>query len=126
MAQILLIEDDVVQGECYGCALRKAGHEVCATANGRQALRLLHADSFMPSLVLTDIAMPEMNGLEVIEYFRTHHPEIPLVAMSGDTASGYLVLARKLGAKAVLEKPIRQELLLRTIDSVIGQACVQA
>ena len=106
--------------------MRKAGHEVCATVNGRQALRLLQVEIFMPSLVLTDIAMPEMNGLEIIEYFRTHHPGIPLVAMSGDAASGYLVLARKLGAKAVLEKPIRQELLLRTIDSVLGQASVQA
>ena len=122
MAQILLIEDDVLQGEAYEHALRKAGHDVYAASNGRQALQLLRSDAFVPSLVLTDIVMPEMNGLEIIQYFRAHHPAIPLVAMSGDSASGYLVLASRLGARATLEKPIRRESLLQTIQEVLAPA----
>ncbi|MES2696217.1 MAG: response regulator, partial [Verrucomicrobiota bacterium] len=69
-------------------------------------------------LVLTDLLMPDRDGLEVITALRVNQPTLPVVAMSGGgelPATLYLKLARQLGAKAILEKPFTNEQLLMTI-----------
>src|SRR5688572_12872223 len=93
--------------------LEKFGHEVTVAGTGREALRLFHEDAC--DLLLTDIVMPDKEGLEVIGKLRPEHPWLKIVAMSGGgrgSATDYLKLAKQLGADAVLEKPFSTDRLL--------------
>ena len=79
---------------------------------------------FAPDLVLTDILMPDKEGLETIQELLALHPKLKIVAMSGGGKFGpdsYLVLAQKLGAKATLQKPFMREELINTIRDVLDE-----
>jgi CheY-like chemotaxis protein len=104
-----LVEDDEPLREILRETLQRGGYTVVEADTGRSAvkkLRLDHAD-----IVLTDVVMPDQDGLEFITMLRKEHPEIPIVAMSGGLArsSLYLDLAKKLGARRVLAKPFTPE-----------------
>jgi CheY-like chemotaxis protein len=76
-----------------------------------------------PDLIVTDIVMPNMEGLEVILALRKSHPAIPIIAVSGGGAlkdQDYLDFAAKLGAAATLTKPFRREELLRLVHGILG------
>lgn len=70
-------------------------------------------------LVITDLVMPEQEGLETIHALRKQSPNLPVVAISGAFAGAYLELARKLGAKAVFRKPFEPGSILREIHRLI-------
>ena len=101
MSRILIVDDDTILRSTLASSLANAGHVAIEAADGREALRLLHAQPV--DLVLTDIVMPEQEGLETIIALRRDRPGLPVVAMSGinERAPIYLELARKLGAGAM-------------------------
>jgi CheY-like chemotaxis protein len=107
VASILLIDDDEGVRLSVAAALRHAGHSVVPARNGREALVFFDSGSF--DLVITDIIMPEMEGIETIMQLRKAGGSIPILAISGDgrrcEAGSYLDLAGKLGADAALNKP---------------------
>lgn len=112
MPRILLVEDDPAVRESALIVLQRAGHEVVEATNGRAALELLQARVF--DLVITDIIMPEVEGLEVIRAVRSRHPACPVIAMSGggQIDKGELLgWAQKFGASAVLFKPFSAQAL---------------
>lgn len=123
MARILVIDDDEWIRSALAAALRKLGHEVKEAQDGNEGLRLHYAAP--GDLVLTDIVMPEKEGLDVIRRLHADFPTVPIIAMSGYFAhsSGlYLHLAKKLGAHAVLAKPIEVDDLRRTVDTLLADA----
>ncbi len=83
------------------------GHEVFQAADGREALRVQR--EAQAELMLTDLFMPEMEGLETIRQMRENHPALRIMAVSGGSSRGeagdYLEMARKFGAAATLKKP---------------------
>jgi CheY-like chemotaxis protein len=83
MAKILVIDDDPGMRRVTSRALEAAGHVVAVYANGRGAVRDIEKDP--PDLLITDIFMPEMEGLETIREARTRRPSLPIIAMSGFT-----------------------------------------
>lgn len=92
----------------------------CA-ADGKEGLLLLETKT--PDLVITDIMMPDTDGLEVVLSMRDKHPEIPVIAISGGiTFSGmdFLPLVKKFGAIKVLYKPIELGDLLEKIHELLG------
>lgn len=120
MAKILVVEDEDILRNVLVKILIKAGFEVQQAGDGNQALELCLW--FRPDLVLTDIVMPDKEGLETIQELLEMRPELKIIAMSGGGRSGpgsYLSIAVKLGAKATLKKPFMREELISTINSVL-------
>ncbi|MDI3503486.1 MAG: hypothetical protein PWP64_422 [Candidatus Cloacimonadota bacterium] len=120
MAKILVIEDEQSFRNVLVKMLSKAGYDVRQAGDGNQALEV--CAKFMPDLVLTDIIMPDKEGLETIQELLDINPELKIVAMSGGGKFGpdsYLPLAEKLGAKATLQKPFMREELINTIKAVL-------
>ena len=120
MAKILVIEDDDSFRNVLVQMLSKAGYEVRQAGEGNQALEVCKL--FEPELVLTDIIMPDKEGLETIQELLDLCPHLKIIAMSGGGKFGpnsYLPLAQKLGAKATLQKPFMREELLNTISEVL-------
>lgn len=122
MATLLLVDDEVSIRELLGEFLVSRGHRVVAVGHGREALAWLRRSGEMPEVILTDIAMPEMDGLELIAALRDLLPRVPVIAMSGSTTGGYLDLACRLGAQAVLAKPFRFQELERLLGGVLAQS----
>ena len=121
MPKILVIEDDKSFRNVLVQMLDKAGHEVEEAEDGNQALGI--CAQFQPDLVLTDIIMPDKEGLETIQDFLSYCPDMWIIAMSGGGKIGpnsYLPLAKKLGAKATLQKPFMRDELMSTIAEVLA------
>lgn len=119
MATLLLVEDEASIRELLFEFLVGCGHNVVAVGHGREALAWMDRAPGGPDAVLTDIAMPEMDGLELITTLRGRNPGLPVIAMSGSTAGGYLTLAQRLGARAVLAKPFRFQDLERRLEDLL-------
>lgn len=122
MIKILVIEDDNAFRQVLVTMLARAGYEVIQAENGNEALR--QCQNVQPDLVLTDIIMPDKEGLETIQELLGLAPNMKIIAMSGGGKFGpnnYLPLAEKLGAKRTLQKPFMRDELLSTIMEVLGE-----
>jgi DNA-binding response OmpR family regulator len=126
VADILLIEDDAGFRRTVARALAAAGHHVRQAPDGVDGVRLFL--THRPALVITDIVMPEKEGLEVIRELRRHSTEIPIIAISGiaDRAGFYLRAATLFGADATLAKPFRFAQLLHTVDDLLSRFPTEA
>jgi len=121
VASILLIDDDAALRAVTTEILREAGYTVDEAPDGKSALELYEAGQH--DLVITDIAMPDMDGLELIMTLSHSVPQPRLIAISGDSQfseSLYLPTARQLGVQGTLTKPIRSEALLQTVARVLS------
>jgi DNA-binding NtrC family response regulator len=122
MARILLIEDDESLRTLLRRALEQQGHAVIEAREGREALRLHRQDP--AELVITDIQMPERDGLEVIMDLKRNSPGVKVIAMSGGgtvlSATLALEMAIPLGATATLAKPFRLEALFDAVDRALA------
>lgn len=120
MAHILVIEDHREFRDTLTQMLRTAEHDVHAVGNGREGLDLLETDSF--DLLVTDILMPELDGIELLTKVRKMDAHLPVVAISGGgsmPASLALSLSTSLGADAVLFKPFYIGELLEAVDRAL-------
>jgi len=124
MAHILLIDDESGLREILAQALTAAGHTVTEAENGHLAVECLHTESF--DLVITDLVMPEQDGIETIMTLRYQFPSVPVIAMSGAPRNAplYLQIATNLGVRRALEKPFRMETLLNAVDHTLERTCV--
>jgi CheY-like chemotaxis protein len=121
MARILLIDDEVRLRKTIRLALQSMGHHVVEARHGAEALELI--GEAVVDLVLTDLIMPEKDGLETIEVLRRQYPDVKIIAMSGGSvisASDYLKLAEGLGAARVLAKPFSHDELRLAVESVLS------
>jgi CheY-like chemotaxis protein len=118
---ILVIDDDAAVSRTLSLILTRAGYQVSTVTSGRKGLEMLSEGGF--DLVLTDIIMPELDGIEAIRRIRTDHPGLRIIAMSGGgqiDKADFLHMAEALGADRVLEKPVRSERLLELVGSVMA------
>lgn len=124
MKRILLIEDNADVRTMLCDALKEAGYEVVAVADGNagiEAQRRAPAD-----VVVTDLFMPEKEGLETIAELRQGFPQTKIVAISGGSSrlrgrqADHLTTARELGADAVLKKPFDPEQLVALVRQLAG------
>ena len=121
MTKILLVDDDAAFAEMLGKALTSFGYEVLRAGDGRAALRLY--DPQTVGLVLTDLIMPDMEGVELIVALRRRHPGVKIIAMSGggrNEPEPYLKIAQKVGAVKTLAKPFP----LETLRAVVAESLV--
>lgn len=116
---ILIVDDDLPFVTVLAAALRRAGYTVTTAANGLEGLRILEERSH--DIVITDIVMPEKEGIETIIEIRRTCPACKIIAMSGGGRIGaddYLQLAKKLGANATINKPFAGPELVRLLETV--------
>jgi len=117
MARILLIEDNDPIRALLRETLELDGHTVIEARNGKQGLALFqHANA---DLVITDIVMPEKDGLEVVMGLREKHPSVSIIAMSGADSGDYLDSARLMDAAKVLLKPFTDDVLMAAIHDLL-------
>jgi CheY-like chemotaxis protein len=111
MTTILLIDDDDQMQKLVKIDLEDAGYRFVSADNGKHGLRLLEHQAV--DLILVDIFMPEMDGLELIPLLRKTRPATKIIAITaGAGDKNFLDVAKLLGANAALEKPfVRQKLL---------------
>lgn len=122
MSAILVIDDDASVREVVSEMLRLEGHDVTIAENGQEAIARLAAQSF--ELVITDLIMPEKEGIETIAEIRRGDDSIPIIAISGGGRLGpgdYLETARYIGADATLAKPFARQELLATIEQLLAR-----
>jgi CheY-like chemotaxis protein len=131
MQNVLVIDDELDVRDAIKRVLERAGYSVRATAGADEALaelRRCHAD-----VVITDIIMPKINGVEAIESIRREFPGVRVIAISGGgnfgitayqptaiTTSAYLAAAERAGAHRVLTKPFESKDLLQAVEQVLG------
>jgi CheY-like chemotaxis protein len=120
MACILVIDDhDELRGTLRAI-LEGAGYEVREASNGREGLACCQAHAI--DLVITDLLMPEQEGLETIQQLRTIQPIPKIIAMSGGGQTGqldFLHVATVFGADRTLQKPMRARDLLTAVQSLL-------
>ena len=122
MAKILVLDDEPSILLMIKKMLEKAGHEVEVALNGKEGIELFEKNK--PDLLITDIIMPEKEGLETIFELRRLHPEMKIIAISGGGRigpDGYLPGAKLLGANAVFSKPLVPKELINKINELLGE-----
>ena len=121
MARILLIEDSEAERRMTKLLLERAGHDVIEAENGRDGLVKLGFGSF--DLVVTDVIMPEQDGVEVIREVRSRKPGLKVLAISGgdDRIPAQISLKMMEMYNAdVMYKPFDNDTLLAKVDALVG------
>lgn len=119
MQKILVVEDDDFIRGMICTVLKKHGFEVIEAKNGVDGVdKALHEK---PNIVLTDMLMPDKEGIETILEIRSASPDIKIIAMSGGGKTknmNFLDMAKKVGAEKILSKPFKPSALLNAISEI--------
>jgi CheY-like chemotaxis protein len=121
MARILLIDDDDQLRTLLRLMLTHFGHTVTEARNGVEGLKHFALDG--TDLVITDLVMPEMEGIETILELRRREPQVKIIAMSGggrNRGADYLRPAKAMGAAKTLTKPFSNETLIAAVNEVLA------
>jgi DNA-binding response OmpR family regulator len=114
---IVLIDDDRPWAQATADLLRQEGFEVQTAEDGERGLQLL--DELHPLLVILDVTLPRLGGLELLHELRQHHLNLPVLMVSSDDSSSVIAQAMGEGASGFLRKPLPSGLLLRAIRRLI-------
>jgi CheY-like chemotaxis protein len=121
--RLLVVDDNADTRESMKLLLERSGYDVEVARDGAGALEAQRARS--AEILITDIFMPEVDGLEVIAQFRQEFPDVRIIAMTGGGMSfsrgNYLLAADVAGADAVLRKPFEKATLLEALQKVTGK-----
>jgi len=128
MARILVVDDETAIRLAIRMILENAGHTVVVAEGGHDAVRAIEAFSF--DVLVVDIFMPRMGGLETIKVFRETAPEVPIIAMSGyamrgETTPEFFRQAMDLGAATCLCKPFRSRELIHAIAACCADSAAE-
>jgi CheY-like chemotaxis protein len=122
--RILLADDDPILREIAGEHLRQAGYEVELVEDGALALRAVAAGRF--DLIITDMVMPNLDGIELLQALKRDRPETPVIAISGGMSAmdPELILraAKAVGAVSVLPKPLVRDSFLEAVRNALDGA----
>lgn len=120
MASLLIIDDDFEVREMLRQMFERCGHEVVAAHNGGAAIMILNEKPV--DLIITDIIMPEKEGVETITEIKRDFPNIKIIAISGGGLLGpdvYLEIAKTVGAERTFTKPVERNKLLKAIEDLL-------
>ena len=124
---ILVADDDDQVRMLLKRVLVKAGYDVSEARNGNEAVRIFKQKP--AALLITDLIMPDKEGIETIQEFRRSQVPVKIIAMSGGgrlDQNMYLSMAKKIGANSVLSKPFMPQELLKVVQSLTGESAPAA
>ena len=119
--RILVVDDDEQVLALLEAILAREGYAVDAVADGTQAVAAF--DPAVHALVITDIVMPEKEGIETIMELRAQRPDLPVIAISGGGRLGpddYLAWVRRCGVRHTFTKPVPRQDLLDAVSELVG------
>lgn len=117
MAKVMLIEDDNLAARTLEIVFKKAGHHVVSVTDGEDGVRSFRAEN--PDVVVTDIVMPQKDGIEAVRELCALSAAIPVIAISGGDRTRnleFLKVASEVGATEVLNKPFSNEAFLKMAE----------
>ncbi len=121
MSNVLVVDDEKSVRDILGALLVRNGHEVETAKEGGEALRLLQRSHF--DLVILDLLMPGMEGLETLMRIKKSHAGIKVIAISGGSRAinmDFLPTSLQLGADRALKKPFDSDMLVGTVNELLG------
>ncbi len=122
MTRILVVDDDIEIREMLRTMLERAGYDVLEAANGNLAIGIYRREAV--DLIITDLIMPEKEGIEMIMELCREHPGIKIIAMSGGARvhpQSHLDMARALGARHVFTKPFGAQEMIRVVRELVDE-----
>ncbi len=117
MAKILVVDDSQVDRLLISGLVQHGAHQATSAGDGNEALELLRRDPF--DLVITDLVMPQLDGLGLVEALRQHHPHTPAILVTARGGEEIAVRALRAGAASYVPKAQLDQELLSTIDDVL-------
>ena len=120
MTRVLIIDDEAPIRSMLKLMLERDGYEVAEAPDGMEAIRIYRQNP--ADLIITDLIMPNQDGIGMIIALKKEFPDVKIIAMSGgglNKPEGYLKGAKKLGAACTLTKPIDRDEMLRAIKEVL-------
>ena len=120
MAKILVLDDNEILLNTVSDALRNEGYEVFSTNDSADIEKTLSEQNY--NLLITDIIMPDREGIEIIIHSREYYPDMKILAISGKDLGGFNVLevASGIGADDTLKKPFTNSQLIEKVKAVLG------
>lgn len=122
MTKILIIDDDAMFRAMLNDMLSAKGYQIFEANDGSTGLKLYQENS--PDLIITDILMPEQEGLQTIREIRKKSPEVKIIALTGGGTHpdglSYLQMAQDLGANESFPKPFRTSEFIEAIDNLVN------
>ncbi len=119
MTLILIIDDAAFSRRMIRKYLQADNYEILEATTGREGLETVITQQ--PDCIITDLLMPDMDGLEVLEALQAKESKIPVVIISADIQEGTRDRGFSLGAKAFINKPLKEEELRKTVRQALGQ-----
>jgi DNA-binding NtrC family response regulator len=116
--KILVIDDESIVRTSCSRTLTPEGYEVKLSQNGADAMKMLEGESF--ELVLTDLKMPDIDGIEVLKMIKQRWPETEVIVVTGYQTVDTAVKAIKLGAFDYLEKPFTPDSLIAAVNNAMA------
>jgi DNA-binding response OmpR family regulator len=120
MKQILIIDDEPQIRSMLKMMLEREGFNVIVASDGKEGMKIFEKEPV--DLVITDLIMPEKEGIEVIQELRKNNSNLPIIAISGggkNSPDTYLNIAKLLGANAIFEKPVAKEKLIDAVNKAL-------
>ncbi len=121
--KILVIDDDPSIRNMLAIVLKKSGYQVTCTESGKTSLEKLKKESF--DLIISDIKMPDINGIELLKKIKTISPEVPVIMITAFASANDAVEAMKLGAEDYVTKPFSLDELKIIIDRAIYKTNIE-
>lgn len=118
MQKILIVDDSSFQRKFLRKALNDGGFATVEAGNGAEALEIAGAQPL--DAILTDLIMPDMRGLALLETLKERGSEVPIVVLTADIQEPVEVQCLELGAARVLHKPIKPRLLVEALQAVLA------
>ncbi|MDM8554046.1 response regulator [Desulfococcaceae bacterium HSG7] len=118
MVQIVAMDDSNFQRKMLTKIVKEEGHEVIEAANGHEGL--FKIATYRPDLVLMDLVMPNVTGIDVLEVLHHKNFEVPVIVISADIQAMTKERCKRLGAVAFINKPIKKDEVTKTLREVIA------
>jgi CheY-like chemotaxis protein len=120
--QILIVDDDEFGRTLISGRLRKAGYDIFEARDGDACTAYLRSAA-KPDLIITDVVMPNKDGLEVVMEIKRDYPDVKVITISGGGSGwggDYLAMSKKLGSDAIFPKPVDLNALEKTVAELVG------
>lgn len=120
--KLLIVDDEVLFTQAMASLFTHEGFEVTVANNGKEAIASLSRQ--LPDVIITDILMPESDGIELLFHLKSNSNKVPVIAISGGgriNAINYLKMAERFGAAVSLNKPLSFDELLLAVQSVLAK-----